>query len=90
MERTKEKIVTTTVLARCQKEILGSPTEYLLCLDREDDCCRYHIQVTRQGEKCSCDFGDDIINTVKIFEAIVQGEIFPYSLAEIAEDFAKA
>ena len=90
MERTKDAVVTTTVLARCQKEILGSPTEYLLCLDRDDGSCRYSIQVMRQREKCSCAFGDDIINAVKIFEAIVQGEIFPYSLAEIAEDFAKA
>jgi len=87
MKGTNETVVTARVLVRCQREILGFSTEYSLWVEFDCSQPHYRIRVERGAESSSCDVGEGLINAVHFFEAVVNGEVFPYSLTEIAEDF---
>ena len=72
-----------------ERFVLGKRTRYMLFMGRDGDCVGYLIGIKREGESVEAFVGEDFLSAVVLFEKIVHGDVLPYSLPEIAEDFQK-
>ena len=72
-----------------ERFVLGKRTEYSLFMGRDGDRIGYLIGIARDGESEKVFVGEDFLGAAVLFAEIVRGEVFPYSLVEIVEDFQK-
>ena len=76
-------------LATYSRDILGKTIRYSLLEAFENGEKQYYIAVESIEDFCSCGVGSDLIDAVYLLDAIIKGQIFPYSLPEIVDDFHK-
>ena len=79
----------TEEIGTCERYVLGEKTTYRLLLDKTDEQIGYRIEIVRGEESAQCFLGEDFLSVAVLFAEIVRGEVFPYSLEEISEDFRK-
>lgn len=72
-----------------ERFVLGKRTEYKLFRGVCNDRVGYLIGISRDGESEKTFVGEDFLGVAVLFAQIVRGEVLPYTLAEIAEDFRK-
>lgn len=70
-----------------ERFVLGQRTDYTLFLNREGTRVGYRIGIARGEESANEYVGEDFLGVAVLFAEIVRGEVLPYSLAEITEDF---
>ena len=70
-----------------EKALPGGIVVYSLLTRAERGKRQYAISVSRGAERESCILGFDLFSAVSFFKKIVEGEVFPYSLSELVEDF---
>ena len=78
---------TRTEIGNCERMILGQRVSYKLYLENKSNKARYAIAIRRGEEYVNNDFGEDFLSVAILFTEIVNGEVLPYSLEEISEDF---
>lgn len=76
-----------TEIGSHERFVLGSKICYKLFLDKQGDCVGYRIRICREEEQAESFFGEDFLSVAVLFAELVRGEVLPYSLEEIAEDF---
>ena len=79
----------TEEIGTCERYVLGEKTTYRLLLDKMDEQIGYRIEIARGKDSAQSLLGEDFLSVAVLFAEIVRGEVFPYSLEEIAEDFRK-
>lgn len=77
----------TTEIGSHERVVLGSTICYKLFLDQKTARVGYRIRICREDEQAECFFGEDFLSVAVLFAELVRGEVLPYSLEEIAEDF---
>lgn len=77
------------VLGAYQRTVLGEMIEYTLYAERSEARVGFRIVICRGKEKAEADFGEDVFRVVDFFSKIVQGNVLPYTLHELVEDFSK-
>ena len=87
MELLKQEDKTMLEIGRCEKEILGEMVVYSLFMKRENHIKTYGIRISRGADNESCYLNGDLFRCVSFLERLINGEVFPYSLHELAEDF---
>ena len=70
-----------------ENEILGTRVEYRLFCESGDRCQGYQVEIKRGDEAEICYLGEDFLSVVVLYAELVKGEVLPYSLPEIVEDF---
>ena len=89
MNETGTNSGTSRMLTSYSREVAGTTIWYTLGEEMTNCEKRYCLSVSNKYEACQCDVGCDLIRAVYLLKAVVDGEIFPYSLNEIVEDFLK-
>ena len=78
----------TTVEVGCyEKQIQGRKVTYSLLKKSDDNGARYGVCIFDQKERESCYLSGDLFSSVSFLEMLVRGDVFPYSLHELVEDF---
>lgn len=76
------------VLRLCKKSCLGREREYaLFCSGVDGDCFR--ISVKEHGEVATGEVRGSFAEAAVLFDRIVRGEVAPYVLGEILDDFMR-
>ena len=88
--------MTAETLNRIEEEIggherfvFGKRIQYKLFRCVYGDRAGYLIGVTWDGEAEKVFVGEDFLGVAVLFAEIVRGDVLPYTLAEIVEDFQK-
>lgn len=79
----------TVEIGSHDRYVLGSKISYKLFLDKNADRVGYRVGIFRGEEQAQSFLGEDFLSVAVVFAEIVRGEVLPYSLEEIAEDFRK-
>lgn len=74
-------------LGNHERFVLGTRVCYRMLCDRDSEREGYRIEISRGEETESCYLGEDFLSIVVLFAELIRGEVLPYSLPEIAEDF---
>lgn len=74
-------------IGNCERFVLGEKICYKLFLDPRGELVGYRISICRGEESATCYLGEDFLGVAVLFAEIVRGEVLPYSLEEIAEDY---
>ncbi len=76
-----------TEIGRIEKTLLGESVIYSFFVRDGEGNRQYAISIAGGGERESCFLGVDLFPAIAFFQKIVEGEVFPYSLSELVEDF---
>ncbi len=76
-----------TEIGRSEKMLLGEMVVYSLLVRNHEGQKQYAAAIAKGAERESCFLGNDLFSAVAFFRKIVEGEVFPYSLSEIVEDY---
>lgn len=87
MELTKQIDEHTAEIGRYEKTLLGDLVVYSLLLKENNGTRQYAISISRGAQRESCLLNGDLLASVAFFEKLVNGDVFPYSLCELVEDF---
>ena len=68
-------------------DILGAKVEYRLFCEYKDRFQGYEVEIKRGDEMETCYLGEDFLSVAVLYAELVKGEVLPYSLPEIVEDF---
>ena len=90
MELAKQTDDQTIEIGRYEKSLLGEIVAYSLFVKENNGARRYAVSISRGIQRESCFLSDDLFASVAFFEKLVTGDVFPYSLSELVEDFWKA
>ena len=78
---------TVVEVGRYEKQIQGRTVAYSLLKKNDGDGVRYGVCIFDQKERESCYLSGDLFASVAFLEMLVKGDVFPYSLGELVEDF---
>lgn len=74
-------------IGRYEKQLLGRLVIYSLFVKEKDGERTYGICISCGEERESCILNGDLFLCVDLLRRIVNGDVFPYSLYELVEDF---
>ena len=76
-----------TEIGKIEKTLLGEPITYSFFIREGEGKRQYAVSVAGGGERESCFLGTDLFPAITFFQKIVEGDVFPYTLSELVEDF---
>ena len=76
-----------TEIGTHERTVLGDTICYKLFWDEREGQVGYWISICRGEEQAEGFLGEDFLSVAVLFTEIVRGEVLPYSLAEIVEDY---
>ena len=79
-----------TEIGNHERSVLGDKICYKLFLDKCGEHAGYRVSIRRGEEQADSYLGEDFLSVAVLFAEIVRGEVLPYSLEEIAEDYRKS
>ena len=87
MKTTNQVEVATIEITRVEKTIADKLVIYSLFMEGRNGERGFGIRVSCDGENESVVLDCDLFPCVAFFQRLIDGEVFPYSLYELTEDF---